>query len=93
MLISRVTRTKNTVEHDASTAKSRTGFVVMYTGCPIIGSSKLQTQVTLSTTEVEYIKLSQSLSEIIPVINLLNEMKEHNLSLVNSVLNVYCKAF
>ena len=84
---------KNTAEHDASTAKSRTGFVVMYAGCPIIWSSKLQTQVALSTTEVEYISLSQSLREVILVINLPNEMKENNISSVSWVPNVYCKAF
>ena len=65
----------------------------MYAGCPIIWSSKLQTQVALSTTEAEYISLSQSLREVIPVITLLNEMKENNISSVNSVPNVYCKAF
>ena len=41
---------KITSEFDVSTAKSRTEFVVMYAGCPIIWTSKLQTQVALSTT-------------------------------------------
>ena len=84
---------KCTAEHDASTAKSRTGYVVMYAGCPIIWASKLQTQVALSTTEAEYISLSQALREVIPVINLLTEMKENNIATVSAVPNVYCKAF
>ena len=48
----------NTAEHDASTEKSRLGYIVLYAGCPIIWSSKLQTQVALSTTEAEYVSLS-----------------------------------
>ena len=43
------------------TAKFRTGYAILYAICPIIWCSKLQTQITLSTTEVEYIALSQSL--------------------------------
>eukprot|EP00957_Ditylum_brightwellii_P003354 254137-Ditylum_brightwellii.AAC.1 len=38
-----------TMVDDASTAKSRSGYVVSYAGCPIIWASKLQTQVALST--------------------------------------------
>ena len=33
---------KDTAVHDASTAKSRTGFLIMYVGCPTLWSSKLQ---------------------------------------------------
>ena len=40
---------------------SRTGFVIMYAGCPITWCSKLQTEIALSTTEAEYIALSQSM--------------------------------
>ena len=52
---------KNTAEHDSSTAKSRTGYIILYAGCPIIWCSKLQTQVSLSTTEAEYVSLSLNL--------------------------------
>ena len=38
---------------DPSTAKSRTGFVITYAGCPITWASKLQTEIALSTTEAE----------------------------------------
>ena len=34
---------------------SRTGFVIMYAGCPIIWGSKLQMLIALSTTKAEYI--------------------------------------
>ena len=84
---------KNAAEHDASTAESRTGYIILYEGCPIIWCSKLQTQVSLSTTEAEYVSLSQSLREVIPVINLIKEMKERNISTVSSAPTVFCKAF
>jgi hypothetical protein len=64
---------------DANTADavmSRTGYVIMYAGCPITWCSKLQTEIALSTTEAEYIALSQSLREVIPVIDLMKEINE-----------------
>jgi hypothetical protein len=47
--------------NDPSTAKSQTGYVIRYAGCPIIWASELQTKVVLSTTESEYVGLSESL--------------------------------
>jgi hypothetical protein len=61
---------------NASAVMSRTGYVIMYAGCPIIWCSKLQTEIALSTTEAEYIALSQSLREVIPIIELLKEINE-----------------
>ena len=40
---------------------SITGFVIMYAGCPLTWCSKLQTEISLSTTESEYIALSQAM--------------------------------
>ena len=54
---------------------SRTGFVIMYAGCPILWSSKLQSQIALSTTEAEYIALSQAVREVIPLMRLIQELK------------------
>jgi hypothetical protein len=45
--------------------RSRTGYVITYSNCPVIWASKLQTQVALSTTESEYIALSTALREVI----------------------------
>eukprot|EP00957_Ditylum_brightwellii_P017758 1337397-Ditylum_brightwellii.AAC.1 len=42
---------KGTATEDPSTAKSQSGYVVCYTGCPLIWASKLQTQISLSTYE------------------------------------------
>jgi hypothetical protein len=39
---------------DPSTTKSRTRWIIFYTGCPVSWASKLQSQIALSTTEAEY---------------------------------------
>ena len=50
---------------------SRSGYVIMYAGWPLVWSSKMQKDIALSTTEAEYIDLSQSMQEFIPLIGLL----------------------
>ncbi len=59
---------------DAETVMSRTGYVIIYAGCPIIWCSKLQTEIALSTIEDEYIDLSQAIREVIPIISLMKEL-------------------
>ena len=59
---------------EPSSVMSRTGYVILYAGCPIIWCSKLQTEIALSTTESEYIALSQSLRDVMPLMNLLQEL-------------------
>ena len=60
---------------EPSSVMSRTGYVIFYANCPIIWSSKLQTEIALSTTESEYIALSQSMRDVIPLISLLRELQ------------------
>ena len=59
----------------ADSVMSRTGYVLMYAGCPIHWVSKLQTEIALSTAEAEYIALSQSLREVIPLMSMMKELK------------------
>ena len=54
--------------------KSRTGYVVTYRGAPLMWASKMQTLVTLSTMEAEYIALSQSMRDLIPIREVLKEI-------------------
>ena len=58
---------------DPVSVKSRTGYCLTLGGCPLIWVSKLQTEIALSTTEAEYIALSQSLRDLIPMRRLLQE--------------------
>eukprot|EP00957_Ditylum_brightwellii_P066666 5059341-Ditylum_brightwellii.AAC.1 len=60
---------------DPKSVMSRTGYVIKYANCPIMWASKLQTEIALSTTEAEYIALSQPMRKVIPFIDLLNEVK------------------
>ena len=53
---------------------SRTGFVIMYAGCNLKWLSKLQTEISLSTTESEYKDLSKAMREVIPFMNLMVEV-------------------
>jgi len=64
------------VEHqnDPVCVKSQTGFVLTLGSCPLLWSSKLQTEIVLSTTEVEYIALSQSMHTLLPMQSLLKEV-------------------
>jgi hypothetical protein len=78
---------------DPATAKSRSGFVIKYAGCPIVWASKMQTEVALSTTEAEYIALSTALRECIPLMSLLKEMKEQGFAVEATSPQVRCKVF
>jgi hypothetical protein len=61
---------------DAVTAKSRSGYAITYASCPIFWASKMQTEVTLSTTEAEYVSLSQSLRDVIPLMRIVDEIRQ-----------------
>jgi hypothetical protein len=80
-------------EQNPSTARSRTGFVLKYGGCPLIWASKLQTEIALSSTESEYIALSQSLREVIPLMELIKELKLEGFGINDKLPEVHCKAF
>jgi hypothetical protein len=60
--------------HTRECALSRTGFIICYANCPILWTSKLQTEVALSTCEAEYIALSTCARSLIPMRTLLTEI-------------------
>ena len=53
---------------------SRTGFLITYCGCPVTWSSKLQSEIALSTTEAEYIALSMATRQLIPLRRIMEEI-------------------
>jgi hypothetical protein len=61
-------------KQDPISVKSRTGYVIMYRGAPLLWVSKMQTQIALSTMEAEYIALSQSMRDLIPIREVLKEI-------------------
>ena len=54
-------------DQDSVCVHSCTKYVMTMGTCPIHWTSKLQTEVALSTTEAEYIALAQALHEFIPM--------------------------
>ena len=61
-------------KQDPVSVKSRTGYVIMYRGAPLLWASKMQTQIALSTMEAEYIALSQAMRDLIPIREVLKEI-------------------
>ena len=61
---------------DPVSVKSRTGYVILYRGSPLLWVSKLQTQIALSTMEAEYVALSQSMRDLIPIRQILQEIMQ-----------------
>jgi hypothetical protein len=78
---------------DPSTAKSQSGWIIFYAGCSIAWASKLQSQVALSTTEAEHIAMSQALRDVIPIMGLLQEMRELGYQVLCAEPYIYCKVF
>jgi hypothetical protein len=71
---------------DPTSVKSRTGYVITFASCPVLWSSKLQTEVALSTTEAEYIALSQSARDLIPMRDLFHELSKATKLIVGSTI-------
>ena len=61
-------------DQDPVCVKSRTGYVFTIAGAPIHWSSKLQTEIALSTLEAEYIALSTAMREMLPLRRLFAEI-------------------
>jgi hypothetical protein len=75
------------------TARSRTGFVIKYAGVPIMWASRLLTETALSSTESEYIALSTSLREAIPMVDFLQELVDAGFKFNTDKPTIRCKAF
>ena len=61
---------------DPVSVKSRTGYVITLGGTPVLWSSKLQTEIALSTTESEYIACSQGMRALVPLRELMKEISD-----------------
>ena len=83
--------TSDTCE-DPNSVKSRTGCVIKYAGCPITWFSRLQTEIALSTTEAEYIALSTAAREVLPLREMVTELKTI-LDIPNAKLVIQCTLF
>jgi len=82
-----------TASSDPNTARSRMGYVITYAGCPMHWTSKMQTEIALSTTEAEYIALSQAMREVLPIIWLMEEARHQGIPVLNATPKIHCKVF
>lgn len=80
-------------EDDRDTARSRSGYVVFYAGCPIVWASKLQTTIALSSTEAELYALSTALRTVIPLMRIVRELKRHGFPFKVTTPTVHCRVF
>ena len=79
--------------NDTMTSKSRTGFVILYAGCPLTWASRLQTETALSTTEAEYMALSENTRTLLPLMDLLEEGQKHGIPIHSPTPTVRCRIF
>jgi hypothetical protein len=83
---------KEDAEWDADTARSRTGYIVMYARCSVIWASKLQGEIALFSTESEYLAISV-MREVLPLIEILDEIKDNIKGIGDIIPEVDCKVF
>ena len=80
--------------YDPNTARSRTGYVINYAGCPLVWASRLQTEVCLSSTESELVTMSAATREVIYLLRVIKDAKEVaqlDLRLLHS--RIICRVF
>ena len=78
---------------DPDTARSRHGYIISYAGCPVTWKSQLQTETALSTTEAEYIGMSQALRSTIPLMRIIRELNSAGFDVINHAVPVQCTVF
>lgn len=75
-------------ENNHSIAKSISDRVVLYAACSIIWTSKLRRQVVLSMTIAKYIDISISLCDVIPLMQLIKDMRKYKIQIVCSPMHI-----
>jgi Reverse transcriptase (RNA-dependent DNA polymerase) len=80
-------------DQDPISVKSRTGYVIMLANCPLIWVSKLQTEIAVATMEAEYIALSQSMKDLIPLRRMTTLVCDALLGKKNYKAKMYSKVF
>jgi len=84
---------RETAGEDSDTARSRLGYIIKFAGCPITWASRLISEIVLSTTEAEYVALSESLRTVIPLLNIYKECQQRKIVSKHPQTKVYCKVF
>ena len=61
---------------DPLCVKSQMGYVLLVGNCPVHWVSKLQSEISVSTMEAEYISLSMAMRDLIPLCTLVDKVKD-----------------
>ena len=67
---------KRDPDSSISSAKSRLGYIIKLSNCPLLVKTQLMPTICLSTAEAEYYALSQAMRAVIPMLALIREMLE-----------------
>jgi hypothetical protein len=78
---------------EINTVRSSSGYLITYAACPLVWASKMQTEIALRTTEAEYISLFTALREVIPLIDLLTELKQKVDRDITNLSDIHCRLF
>ena len=78
--------------HEHTSALLRTSYVIKVANCPILWVSKMQTEVALSTTEAEYIALSQSTRDLLLIKNMILFLNNF-MKISNKEINTFSTLF
>jgi hypothetical protein len=84
---------KREIDSSPNSARSRTGYVIKFAGCPAVWKSQLQTEISLSTLEAEYSALSYALRTLLPLKSLIEELSKHLTILKNLKAEVRAEVF
>ena len=61
---------------DPVCVRSRTGYIINVANCPVLWKSQLQTEIAMSTMEAEVVALDACCCDLIPVLNLVAEVRK-----------------
>jgi hypothetical protein len=61
-------------DESPNSVRSRSGYIILLAGCPLLWKSQLQTEISMSTLEAEYSALSYSLKTLLPIKRLVIEI-------------------
>ena len=66
----------NESRDDSVSVFSRTGYVIFYVGCLVLWGYKMQSGISLSTVEAEYVALSTAMRDLIPFTDQVKELSK-----------------
>ena len=85
---------KLTADTDPAVARSRTGYIITYGACPLTWGSRLQREVALSSTEAEYIAISESMRDVLYLMQLVSNLRKNTgIKIGDTPPKVHCRVF